>query len=489
MPTVWNWKKKHKFNKGIEEAWIAHIRKNPPPLRSGKRWNNNQATLTEEGGLGLLVTRTSAVYVVRVTFEGSKCTWRIPRGTRDLMDLKTARRRAVAIRDGASDGIHVKKQHWSGGVTFGSLVEPYMKNLRSRTRSKENQKGRERFLRVACNGRSEGEHSFPGLGNLLLSEVTARRFSKISEFYRNRNTPGAERAIHFAIKGVLAYAVERGLMEEEYNPIHGWRPPPANEREGVLSRDEFVKVQEGLDAYARDEKNHPSGRQAALAFLFKSKSGARTSEAERLKRSEVRLAANEVLIREHKTVDKNPAPRRIPLTPSAKKIIKRALTLAPDSEYVFGSPVNPKRHLDLQRARCWKAVCKKVGVDITGLGGVGLLRRSFLTLFVDIGGLMSTQKVAGHTKLETTKRYLERASFAQVLRGLQELERRLAENVCCGVCSEPVSEVELERLEFPIDLDGVKGTASIWYCTITDTCKRIAMKRAAEVDTIEEKAA
>lgn len=208
---------------------------------------------------------------------------------RDLAKERKEARRANAIR----------KER-----TVERTLESYMADAKRRMREGT-------IIRLESTIRT---HVKPKFGDKSLALITLDHVRKHVEKIEEAGFPGAARSTCSAMKAIMAFALERGLID--VNPLKGYSGPAIRSRERVATQEELRRVWLGLE----DMAQNPVGRATALALQLAMLTLQRRSEVSGLSKPEVDFGARRWTIPGSRT--KNKSPQVVPLAPIAFKTLK-----------------------------------------------------------------------------------------------------------------------------------------------------------------------
>lgn len=231
-------------------------------------------------------------------------------------------------------------------------------------------------------------------GKLNLDEVSTFGVEKFKREQLKRDTrrgstqtPGTVNACLLVLGSILTYAVELGLIRADSRPkIATFNEQPHRIR--YLSAEEETAL---LDAARR----RPYLRDIIIIALA---TGLRRNELFSLRKSDVDFSLNVLSV-----VGKGNKLRTIPLDPTspAYAVLSR-LTRSGDTEWVFTSPYSTGK-------MGFVDISLKTATTAAGLDDVTLhtLRHTFGTRLVAAGvDLRTVQELMGHSRIETTMRYV-----------------------------------------------------------------------------------
>jgi len=252
----------------------------------------------------------------------------------------------------------------------------------------------------------------PVFGGLRLDRITRKAIENWFHAYSASAPGGANNALQL-LRQSLNFAIERGLINN--NPAGSILPNRRPKLTRFLSRDEIASLNAALDQYA-------NGRFSVQADIIRLLllTGCRRNEIVQLKRCEVdgsRL----------RLVDSKTGPRTVYLSPEARQIIERRMTIA-SGEYLFPSPRTPEKpvskNLDL-----WYRMRREIGIEDVRLHD---LRHSYASQSVMAGiPLPVVSKLLGHSQCAMTLRYTH-AADRDVEAAAERVGARIAELLQCG---------------------------------------------------------
>ena len=154
----------------------------------------------------------------------------------------------------------------------------------------------------------------PKFGKKSIGLVTLEEVRRYVEQIEDSGRRGAARSACSALKGLMAFALQRGLIER--NVLAGYPGPSIASRERVATQDELKLVWWGLVDMAKN----PHGRSTAQALQLALLTLQRRGEVAGLNKSEVDLGAKRWTIPGSRT--KNKSPQVVPLAPLALKVVE-----------------------------------------------------------------------------------------------------------------------------------------------------------------------
>lgn len=225
------------------------------------------------------------------------------------------------------------------------------------------------------------------------------------------------------LSAVYKLGGDEGLIGKDENPCRGvvrMREPPGRER--VLSAEEFGRLATAAQA-------SPWTR-LYLRVLLAVTAGGRPGEVERLRWQDIAWSAGTATVppdpetgRRHKTAEHHGEARVLYLTEPVLAELARVLLLSGDApeDLIFGRQSAPAVKGDSDRPflyrQYWEEALDKAGIPRTGKDKVTPynLRHTNVTMLVErllAGGVeesvvtMVVSKLAGHTNIQTTRRYV-----------------------------------------------------------------------------------
>ncbi len=189
--------------------------------------------------------------------------------------------------------------------------------------------------------------------------------------------------------GIFAFAFDCGLIDE--NPVRGLKRFPDRKGQRYLSQQELVTLGKALRDAAEAEEN-PYAIAVLKLLIF---TGARKSEIETLKWSEIDFQSGYMRLADSKTGQK-----AVPLNAGALEVLNGVLRLN-SSEFVFPSHRGERHYQGTPKV--WKRIRAMAGLDNVRLHD---LRHSFASVAVSGGAsLPIIGALLGHTNGATTQRY------------------------------------------------------------------------------------
>jgi integrase len=238
-----------------------------------------------------------------------------------------------------------------------------------------------------------------------------RKSGKSRGRVRVRGGAGTAWRTTVVVAGMLAWAVERGLIDQ--NPAEGVRLNKPNRRERFLTDEEVARLGDALKAAEREGAN-PKGLAIIRLLLL---SGARRNEIESIRPEYVDFQRGAAFLPDSKSGQKTVALGAPALEVLAESMVECAAWVFPAARgdgYYQGV------------AKVWREVAKAAG-----LPGVRLhdLRHSFASVTMAGGGsLFLLGKILGHAKASTTERYAH-LQLDPVRAVADQTSRRLADSL------------------------------------------------------------
>ncbi|WP_424833213.1 tyrosine-type recombinase/integrase [Ruegeria sp.] len=316
---------------------------------------------------------------LRVYPTGTK-TWtcivdgrKVSLGRVELMPVEDARRACLRLQ---VDGVAPSKDL----PTYRVFVEDVWRETWSSKCKPTTIKGRDYVLT---------RQLLPAFGSLRLDLITRKSIEKWFGAYSATAPGGANHALQL-LRQSLNFAIERGLIDS--NPAGFVLPNRRPKLTRFLSRDEIARLNAALDQYA-DGRGSIQADIIRLLLL----TGCRRNEIVRLRRFEV--DGNRLRL-----IDSKTGPRTVYLSPEARKIIERRMTVT--GEYLFPSPLDPERPIS-KNLCLWYRIRRDIGIEDVRLHD---LRHSYASQCVMAGiPLPVVSKLLGHSDCAMTLRYTHAA--------------------------------------------------------------------------------
>jgi integrase len=302
-------------------------------------------------------------------------------GAYPKIDVDGARKKARAWLtevDHGGDPSHEKKQARQG-VTLGEFYDDHFLPA-IRARVKESTVGWYDDVFRA--------HLRPALG---AKKITAISRTDIVRLHASlRETPYAANRTLAALRSILNYAVELGLIQS--NPALRIKKNKEHSRERVLRPEEISRLMTALD----DAEKSGTSPHVTNAIRFIFWSGARKTEATKLEWAWI--DGERKTIRYPDIASKGGA-KTVPISPPAWQIIEKQRAFQETGPYVFCGQNGPA-YID----HPWREIRKAAGLPDLRLHD---LRHSALTYgaLLGLSGPM-LKGLAGHKDLATTQKYL-----------------------------------------------------------------------------------
>jgi len=383
----------------------------PDPSRKVLVWDDRLP------GFGLTVHPTgSKVYFFNYrTHEGRQRRIKIDKHGAITADeaRKEAERMAADVRAGRDPLGERKAKRDTPTVT--DVLTAYTESEKFRTKGEH--------TRITDLGRVNG-HLIPTMGRLYANALTPEDVMKAFRAIRDGKTAkatktgprglsrvrGGEGAARKSLKLLgTALAWAKGERWQVVNPVRDVSLGTDNQRDTILqSADEYRRLFEALDRLEQDRRIRST---AAAAIRLIALTGARKGEIINLRWRHVNLKAGEIRLprTEHKTGTKTQKERVIGLPAVASAIIAMQAPEDPDPDaYVFP----PSRGAGpMVMTKPWALVRAEAGLPSDlGLHGLRHSLASWMAMQgAEAAGIMHA---LGHTRLETTARYLHMAKSA-----------------------------------------------------------------------------
>lgn len=195
------------------------------------------------------------------------------------------------------------------------------------------------------------------------------------------------------LKSVVAWLVDNGHLRT--SPVGTWPKvkTPTKKPETIGS---YSKIE--VDQILEHFKNHPGG--SALTFL--AFSGARRGEMEALVVADVDLAAGQIILLSGKTATMTSNQRRlVEIHPRLFPVLKTAVQGKGPKEPVFSET---RKHRPAWLTQLLETACRHLKIQYRRVHG---LRHFWITSMLSAGvPLAVVMKMAGHSNLSTTQKYL-----------------------------------------------------------------------------------
>ena len=305
-------------------------------------------------GLGLhlfIKPSGSASWVLRVTVGGRRKD--IGLGSTDVVSLAEARERARQYRSVAKAGgdpIADKRKASRSVPTFGQAARLVHAQ---HAPSWRNAKHGAQWLSTL------ETYAFPTIGSLRVDQIDVPAVLKVlAPIWLTR--PETARRVRQRIRSVLDWARAAGHRDGE-NPVGPVLAKALPRQTGTAGHHAAMPYSD-VPEFVRRLRESPASEVVRLAFEFLILTAARTSEVLGARKSEIDLEARVWNIAPERM--KAGRPHRVPLSPRAVEILRRAFELSADSELVFqgaraGRPLSTMAFLMLLR---------RMGVSATAHG-------------------------------------------------------------------------------------------------------------------------
>jgi integrase len=327
-------------------------------------------------GFGLRIGQTRKSWIFGYTTAGGR-ERRMTIGEFPSWSTADARKQAGAMRrlvDTGGDPLG-ERQAERKSPTFGTLLDDYLDDARTRKRSWRSDRGIvEQYLRPRWEYRKAGS-----ITRVELRELH-REISKAGKRTR------ANRVLAIA-SAIFGFAIDQEMIED--NPTRGIKRNPEVKRTRYLTPDELARLRGVLRAWP--------DQVAATAIRLLLLTGCRRGELLGARWGEFDLAAGLWIKPASRTKTKRE--HRLPLSPVAVAELQR-LTRSNSSDFLFPNTAN-NRHW--QQIRDWPAIRAAAGLDDVRLHDQRHTAASMLVSAGNslpiIGGLL------GHSQPSTTARY------------------------------------------------------------------------------------
>ncbi len=338
-------------------------------------------------GFGVRVYPTgSKVYVTQARGPGGPK--RVAVGRHGVINADEARKRAAHIiaRVKAGEEAIPEPLKPAGGPTVAELCARYM----------------EEYVAVRCKPATAAlyrsvinRHVLPALGKLPIAALCR---AQVAEFHESLyETPAVANMALRTLSAMYELAREWELAPEGLsNPCRSIMKYPERRRERFLTDSEFTRLGEALD---EAEARGGVSASAVAAIRLLALTGCRRSEILKLRREDVALEAGELRLPDSKT-----GARAVPLPPQAVELL-RSLLGAHGGPWVIPGrkPGTHLRNID----EAWRTISERAGLADLRLHD---LRHSWASRALALGeSLPVIGKLLGHSKMETTARYVHLA--------------------------------------------------------------------------------
>ncbi|WP_417491017.1 tyrosine-type recombinase/integrase [Maricaulis sp.] len=389
---------------------------------------------TEQTGFGLRVTRRKSdgkirkTYVLKYRMHSRQRWYTIGRHGKAKSKTETwtaelARTEAKSLLGRIAEGVDPAEELAAdrASETLDEFHKRYLTDHAEAHNKASSVKETKRLLK---------KHIIPKLGHIKVKDLSR---SQVVKFHIGlKDTPYEANRALAVISNMLTKAEEWGVRDDGSRLCRTVKKFKETKRERFLSATEASALGDALKAAEKAKTNsHALGIIRLLAFT-----GARRSEIEGLKWSEVDLERSVLRLDDSKT-----GAKLIPLAPAAKLILSDAPHIE-GSPYVFPAATGEGHYQGL--GKVWQAVRKAAGLEDVRLHD---LRHTFAS-FGAAGGLSLPiiGKLLGHSQAATTQRYAHLADDP-VARAADQVGNAVAAAMAGGG-----AEVT--------DLSKAKGTAS-----------------------------
>ena len=339
-------------------------------------------------GFGLRISKGGAkTYVLKYRMHTRQCWYTLgrhghPKAGGGVWTPQTARDEAVSLLGRVKDGVDPAGERAADrkSETVDEFHKRYLSDHAEAHNKASSVKETKRLLK---------KHIIPELGHIKVKDLSR---SDVVKFHLSlKATPYLANRCLALVSNMLAKAEQWGVRADGSAPCRSITKFKEAKRERFLSATEANALGDALKAAEKAKTNsHALGIIRLLAFT-----GARRSEIEGLKWSEVDLERSVLRLDDSKT-----GAKLIPLAPAAKLILADAPRIE-GSPYVFPAATGEGHYQGL--GKVWQAVRKAAGLEDVRLHD---LRHTFAS-FGAAGGLSLPiiGKLLGHSQAATTQRY------------------------------------------------------------------------------------
>lgn len=339
-------------------------------------------------GFGLRISKGGAkTYVLKYRMHTRQCWYTLgrhghPKAGGGVWTPQTARDEAVSLLGRVKDGVDPAGERAADrkSETVDEFHKRYLSDHAEAHNKASSVKETKRLLK---------KHIIPKLGHIKVKDLSR---SDVVKFHLSlKETPYLANRCLALVSNMLAKAEQWGVRADGSAPCRSITKFKEAKRERFLSAKEANALGDALKAAEKAKTNsHALGIIRLLAFT-----GARRSEIEGLKWSEVDLERSVLRLDDSKT-----GAKLIPLAPAAKLILADAPHIE-GSPYVFPAATGEGHYQGL--GKVWQAVRKAAGLEDVRLHD---LRHTFAS-FGAAGGLSLPiiGKLLGHSQAATTQRY------------------------------------------------------------------------------------
>jgi integrase len=343
---------------------------------------------SELPGFGLRISKGGAkTYVLKYRMHTRQCWYTLgrhghPKAGGGVWTPQSARDEAVSLLGRVKDGVDPAGERAADrkSETIDEFHKRYLSDHAEAHNKASSVKETKRLLK---------KHIIPELGHIKVKDLSR---SDVVKFHLSlKETPYLANRCLALVSNMLAKAEQWGVRADGSAPCRSITKFKEAKRERFLSAKEANALGDALKAAEKAKTNsHALGIIRLLAFT-----GARRSEIEGLKWSEVDLERSVLRLDDSKT-----GAKLIPLAPAAKLILADAPHIE-SSPYVFPAATGEGHYQGL--GKVWQAVRKAAGLEDVRLHD---LRHTFAS-FGAAGGLSLPiiGKLLGHSQAATTQRY------------------------------------------------------------------------------------
>jgi len=264
-------------------------------------------------------------------------------------------------------------------------------------------------------------------GDIYLDQVNSDRLAELDSYLKSLKHPRSPRTInHYmgTLKTMFYFAIRKKYYSGE-NPVTEVKPYHTDEKRREYSADEISRI---LEAAGQVEKeawpNTMLQKYAKRIILLLLYTGMRSGEVLNLKWENIQ--ADKIVLRRTETKQKRE--KVIPLTEGIKSVLESLK----DERYKNGYIIPRRRDQRITSSNSTKTILNKMR-EISGIEDFDFhsLRHTASTIMVSqaLGkgvGLADIMKILGHSKVETTMKYLH-ADFDRMKKAMEVLEEETRE--------------------------------------------------------------
>ena len=342
----------------------------------------------EVPGLGLRVTPNGAKSFILKTRIGRGRSAPIKKPTLGKvgdLTLDQARIKAREWKVLAASGIDPTRNKKETGRTVADLCSEYVEAHVPRKRSGDDDRAK------------ITQHILPRLGRRLVKDVT---FSDIERLHRTmRKTPYAANRTVTLLSTMFSLAVKWDWLDR--NPAKGIERYPEEKRSRFLSSDEINRLSQALVDYVVTAARADQAQKAADAIRLLMLTGARRSEVLSARWDMFNLDTG--VWTKPSSHTKHKKEHRVPMSPSALRLLDEIQHRTVGSHYVFPSRSGSMHPHLMELKKSWIKICK-----LAGLEGLRIhdLRHTYASILVSEGAsLPIIGALLGHTQVQTTHSY------------------------------------------------------------------------------------